>query len=254
MSRTEKSRKAYRKRDVSESKKAHRTIHIETGGNESYMGDAIYGSIDGLVSTFAIVSGVMGAALSPVVILVLGFANLFADGFSMAVGNYLSTKAEVEYVKKERRRETWEVKYVPEGEKEEIREIYRKKGFKGKLLNDVVKVITSNKKKWIDVMMKEELGLIEDRKSPLKAGLATFCAFILVGFVPLSAYVGAMFLPINALYVSILFTSVALFLVGAAKSYIAEVKFIRGGMETLLVGGSAAAIAYLIGYLLRFLI
>ena len=108
--------------------------------------DFIYGSIDGAVTTFAIVAGVIGAGLSPGIILILGFANLFADGFSMATANYQASKARNEYIQMKRKQEEWEIDNFEDQEKEEIRDIYKKKGFKDELLEEVVRIITSRKK------------------------------------------------------------------------------------------------------------
>ncbi len=136
-------KRAYASLDVEASKKVHTdrdsktsleepTIHdIEKG---RYIGDMVYGGIDGIVTTFAVVSGVAGAALSTGIVLILGFANLFADGLSMAVGNYLGTKSEVDYKRRERYREEWEIENLPDEERTEIRQIYKRKGFTGELL------------------------------------------------------------------------------------------------------------------------
>ena len=124
----------------------------------------VYGATDGAVTTFAVVAGVVGAALSPSIILILGFANLFADGFSMAVGNYLGAKSQKEFIERKRRREEWEIDNLVEQEKQEIKDIYTQKGFKAELLNEIVNVITATRKVWIDTMMREELGLIESQK------------------------------------------------------------------------------------------
>jgi vacuolar iron transporter family protein len=113
----------------------------------------VYGATDGAVTTFAVVAGVVGAALSPSIILILGFANLFADGFSMAVGNYLGAKSQKEFIEKKRRREEWEIDNLVEQEKQEIKDIYTQKGFKAELLNEIVNVITARRKVWIDTMM-----------------------------------------------------------------------------------------------------
>ena len=128
----------------------------------------VYGATDGAVTTFAVVAGVVGAGLSPSIILILGFANLFADGFSMAVGNYLGAKSQKEFIEKKRRREEWEIDNLVEQEKQEIKDIYTQKGFKAELLNEIVNVITARRKVWIDTMMREELGLIESQKKPLR--------------------------------------------------------------------------------------
>src|SRR3989344_3791694 len=130
--RLEKARKAYSSKDIEKVKEAHtksaiaKETHTHTG---TYVGDFIYGAIDGSVTTFAVVSCVAGASLSANIVIILGLANLFADGFSMAVGNYLSTRSSNEFVQNERKREEWEVEHYPEGEVEEVRQIFRKKGF-----------------------------------------------------------------------------------------------------------------------------
>ena len=136
--------------------------------------DFVYGATDGAVTTFAVVAGVVGAELSPSIILILGFSNLFADGFSMAIGNYLGSKSQKGYIEKEKRRKEWEIDNLVEQEKQEIKDIYKEKGFKEEILEEIVRVITSKKKVWIDTMMKEELGLIEDKKQPLDAAITTF--------------------------------------------------------------------------------
>ena len=111
--------------------------------------DFIYGSFDGSVTTFAVVAGAIGASLSPMIVLILGFANLFADGFAMAAGNYQATRARIEFIQKERKREEWEIDHMAETEKQEIRDIYAKKGFAADLLDEIVKVITTRKKVWM---------------------------------------------------------------------------------------------------------
>ena len=218
-----------------------------------YIGDIVYGALDGIITTFAVVAGVQGAQLSNSVVLILGFANLLADGLSMGVGNYLSTKSELEYIKKERKREEWEIEHIPEGERREIKHIYQKKGFKGKQLDNIVKIITSNKKVWVDTMMLEELGLIEENKTPFMSGLATFVAFVIAGLVPILTYVLALFAPAlsNSLFLgSIILTIIALFALGAAKTYVTGIDWKESGLEMLIVGSIAAVVSYGIGYLL----
>lgn len=227
---------------------------VKENGITSYLPDFIYGGIDGSVTTFAIVAGVTGASLSPKIVLILGFANLFADGFSMAVGNYLSTKSKKEYADKIRKSEERSIRDIPEEEIEEIREIYKDKGFKGKHLDDAVRIITKDSKVWIDTMMKDEFGIVEDGTSPLKSALVTFGSFNLIGFIPLFAYVLSHFfssLSENVFTLSVLLTSVAFFIVGSVKASFVDKKWYFSGTETLLIGGAAALIAYLVGYALR---
>ncbi len=219
--------------------------------------DFVYGGIDGAVTTFAVVAGVSGASLSPGIVLVLGFANLFADGFAMAVGNYLGTKSHIEFANKIRRAEENSIIEKPEEEREEIHEIYKQKGFSGDHLQKTVDVITSNKKIWIDTMMTDEFGIIEETKSPIKAALTTFIAFNIMGIIPLFSFILYYFFPFfkeSAFITSIIFTSIALFLVGSIKANIVDKKWFLSGLETLIIGGVAALIAYFIGFWLKGLV
>ncbi|CAE6487607.1 VIT1/CCC1 transporter family protein [Candidatus Nitrosotenuis uzonensis] len=221
--------------------------------------DFIYGSFDGSVTTFAIVAGAVGASLSPVIVLILGFANLAADGFSMAVGNYQATKARIEFIQKERKREEWEIDNMADTERQEIRDIYAKKGFANELLDEIVKVITARKKVWIDTMMKEELGLIEDGRRPLDTAISTIVGFVSIGMIPLIPFV---FLYVTEIHLSVqnsflystVFTGGAFFLIGLIKGKIVKKSLIRSGTMTLLIGAIAATAAYVVGTLLGNLI
>ena len=221
--------------------------------------DFVYGATDGAVTTFAVVAGVVGAALSPSIILILGFANLLADGFSMAIGNYLGSKSQKEYMEKERRKEEWEIDNLVEQEKQEIRDIYTKKGFKAELLDEIVNVITSRRKVWVDTMMREELGLIEDKKQPLDAAITTFAAFNLVGLVPLIPFVflyvsGLVISTGHAFLYSVVFTGISFFIIGIIRGKIVIKSLFRTGLSTLAVGGIAATVAYIVGYLLGMMV
>ncbi len=134
-------------------------IRLAQETRHSYLRDFVFGAVDGLVTTFAVVSGAAGASLSSRIVIILGVANLIGDGFSMAAGNFLATQADRDLVKKARDIEASHIKKVPEGEKEEIRQIFARKGFKGHALESAVTIITSDPKLWIDTMLKEELGL-----------------------------------------------------------------------------------------------
>jgi len=230
----------------------------------TFLKDIIYGGLDGIITTFAIVSGVAGANLSTSIILILGVANLLADGFSMAVGNYMGTKAEIELARKERKREEYEIEHCREEEVEEIRTIYRKKGFVGSDLERVVEVITSNKKVWVDTMMVEELGIFCEEKSPILAALATFSSFLLFGLVPLLPYLIGHFYPFSDIIwnssgsldaqpgflITSILTGMTIFLMGALKSSITSTDWKRSGIEMFLVGGFAALLAYYVGFYL----
>jgi vacuolar iron transporter family protein len=222
--------------------------------------DFVYGAVDGSVTTFAVVAGVIGAELSPSIVLILGFANLFADGFSMAIGNYLSSKTRVEYIEKRRRREEWEIENLYEQEKQEIRDIYTEKGFKDELLEAIVNVITARRRVWIDTMMKEELGLIDDKNSrPLDTAVTTFVGFNTIGVIPLIPFI---FLYASGFSVSIqyafvystIFTAISFFTIGIIKGRVVDKSILKSGLNTLAIGGIAASIAYMVGHMLSILI
>jgi VIT1/CCC1 family predicted Fe2+/Mn2+ transporter len=210
----------------------------------SYLGDFVLGAVDGTVTTFAVVSGVAGANLKPEVAIILGLANLLADGFSMAVGNYLSTKADRQVVDRVRQMEEAHIEQIPEGEREEIRQIFKAKGFDGALLEEIVTVITHDRKQWVDTMVTEEFGLRLESPSPGKAALTTFAAFVLAGAIPLVPF----FLPFGSTFLlSSGATAGAFFLIGVAKGYVVHRSLLLSGLETLGIGSVAALLAYLVG-------
>jgi len=222
--------------------------HRHTTGK--YIGDLIYGANDGIITTFAVVAGAVGASLSPVVIIILGFANIFADGISMGASNYLSIRSEQDYAKAQRKKEEWEVDNLREIEIDEIREIFERKGFRGSDLKKAVEVITSDRKIWVDTMMIDELRIMEDEgENPIKHGLATVAAFFLAGIVPLLAYV----IPgvPNTFWVAVVLGMVSLFIVGALRSLVTAVTWLRGGLEMLFVGSGAAMVAFIVGNLVE---
>ncbi|AJF59991.1 MAG: hypothetical protein QT03_C0001G0495 [archaeon GW2011_AR10] len=259
--RVQKARLAYSKRSLEETKKAHshKAFDEEQAqeGHGDYVGDMVYGALDGIVTTFAVVAGAAGAGLSAGIIIILGFANLLADGLSMAAGNYLSMKSEQDYFKREREREAWEVENYPEGEVEEIRQIYRRKGFSGQTLEQLVGLITSKKSVWVDTMMVEELGMIPAQKSPLKAGAYTYFAFLIAGFVPLMVFVFSVFYPIEnslAFPIALALTFITIFAVGSLRSLVIAKNWLEAGIEMLLIGGLTAIISFGIGVFLSGLV
>jgi VIT1/CCC1 family predicted Fe2+/Mn2+ transporter len=222
--------------------------------NKDYIAEFVYGGIDGAVTTFAVVAGAAGANLNISIVIILGFANLIADGFSMSIGNFFSTKAERDAFDNHKAVEYWEIENLREKEIQEIREIYEKKGFKGDLLEQVVAVIISDKDVWVDTMMKEELEMVQDPRTPIKTAGMTFLSFLTIGLIPLLSYVYALFFPVNHdnlfLYSCIL-TAVGLTIVGSMKSIVTEKNKFVGIAETLILGGLAAFLAYYVGAVLE---
>jgi len=175
---------------------------IKTRTQRKYLSEFIYGGTDGAITTFAIVAGVIGATLSSIVVLVIGFVNLFADGFSMAVSNYLSTKSQ--------------------------NELY--------------------------IKHKHEHPHLKD---PKKTATVTFLSFLVIGFIPLISFVIAPLFPTieqNKFLASTILTGIALLIVGAVKGRIVGKHYIKSALTTLLIGGIAALLAFLVGYSLRGLV
>ena len=223
---------------------------LARSGDHDYLADAVLGGIDGCVTTFAVVAGATGGALAPLVVIILGFANLAADGFSMAVSNYHGTRSARDLVSQTRRSEEHHIARVPEGEREEIRQIFARKGFEGDTLERVVDTITANRRLWVDTMLTEEHGLQLDGPDPVRAGATTFAAFIAVGLVPLLPYLvpaapGAMF------GASCVLTAGAFFGIGWVKGQRLQQPRLRSAWQTLWTGGAAAVLAYLVGWGLR---
>jgi VIT1/CCC1 family predicted Fe2+/Mn2+ transporter len=213
--------------------------------------DWVYGGIDGTVTTFAIMAGVVGANLSAGVVIILGIANLLADGLSMAAANYTGTKAEHDEYEQLRRMEERHVDLAPEGEREEVRQIFEAKGFKGKALETAVEVITARRERWIDTMMAMEHGMPAVIRSPMKAALMTFIAFVLCGSVPIIPYALMLHEPI---WHATIMTGLTFFAIGSLRSCWSPTPWWRAGLETFAIGMAAAAVAYMVGALLKGLV
>ncbi len=220
----------------------------------SYLRDFIYGAIDGAVTTFAVVAGVQGADLDEKVVIILGGANLLADGFSMAASNFLGSRAERQQRERARHEEQRHIRLVPEGEREEIRHIFAAKGFEGEDLERIVAVITSDEDLWTDTMMSEELGYSSAIPNEFRAALATLVAFLTVGFLPLLIFVFdlASSATVAEPFVwSAAMTAVAFLVVGGLTSRFVDPSWWRSALETLVIGGVAATLAYFAGALLE---
>jgi VIT1/CCC1 family predicted Fe2+/Mn2+ transporter len=195
------------------------------------------------------VAGAAGADLSAKIILILGFANLVADGFSMGVGAYLSARSEQDLYNKQRTKVMNEI----EGERTDtdlIHKIYKRRGFKGDLLEKVADVISKDKRHFVDVVMAEEHEMLPEKRSAFAIGAATYAAFIIVGFVPLLAYTLDYVFDLNwenLFGITAVLAGLAFAGVGVLKSQITESSRIRAVAETLTLGILAAGFAYYIG-------
>ena len=218
----------------------------------SYLGDFVLGAVDGAVTTFAVVAGGAGAGLSNGVVLILGLSNVLADGFSMAAGNFLRARADQLVLERFRRMEEAHIEHIPDGEREEIRQIFRSKGFEGEVLDKVVAVITEDRQQWVNTMLTEEWGLQLKPPSPWRAGLATFVAFLLAGMIPL---LPPLVMPgdqaRHSFLASSILTGITFFVVGLIRGRVVDRRPLAAGVETLLIGGSAAAVAFIVGKLLE---
>ncbi|KAI2501132.1 VIT family [Fragilaria crotonensis] len=195
----------------------------------------IFGGLDGILTSFAIVAGAAGGNLSSGVVLILGFSNIFADALSMGVGEFLSSKAENEWILSERRREEWELENYPEGEIREMVDLYMEKGMSRQDAESVITTMAKYKDFFVDIMMTQELQLQvpEDDHvtESFREGVIMFCSFAFFGALPLIGY--------------LVFPSA--FRICSVKSTFCASHWFASGMETLLLGGVCATVAYSIG-------
>lgn len=232
-------------------KKAEKLWHRLHQG--TYIGDIVYGATDGIITTFAVVAGATGAALSSGVIVILGLANLVADGISMGASSFLSNKSEKDFYQSQKKRESWKIENFPEIEKEEVRKILQKWGVTEERIEPALQDIVKDKNKWVDFILKEKLDLHESYTRPINHGLTTFLSFVIAGFLPLMPYfIGA---PLEMQFeVAIISTFLSLFWVGAWRSLITDIFWLKSGLEMVLIGGIAAFMAFFVGWVLRALV
>lgn len=237
---------------------AHDAKNIERAERHRAGGDVIrdivYGALDGIVTTFAIVAGAAGAGFSGGVVIIFGFANLVADGISMGFGAFLGSKSERDFVKAEKKVLKERIHANPEDQLEKLKYAFHEKGFHGKLLDQVAEVLTEDEDLWIHTAAQEVLDLPhENDLTPTRDGIITFFSFLFAGFMPLLAYL----LPIapeNQFHAAIAFTVLMLFLIGAGRTRVTAEGFLRSGFEMLITGGLAAGAAYTIGAVLSTLV
>lgn len=217
----------------------------------SYVGDAVLGAMDGGVTTFGIIAGAVGGGLGGQVVVILGFAKLLADGFSMAISNYLNIASQKERLEQVRAQERRHIEQIPEGERQEVRHIFAQKGFEGQILDEIVETITADQERWIDVMIKEELGLPAETPRPWAAALSTFFAFLIVGALPLLPFVIAALSTQQAFWASSILTAFAFLGVGLVRGLALSQPVWKASLQTLLTGVVAAVVAFVVGRWLR---
>lgn len=258
MDRIKQARIGFLSKDSTVSKKAHTAgsiktaiLHKERHVNHFTLPEIILGGQDGLVNVLGVILGVGAATQETSIVIVAGLAATFAESVSMAAVAYTSKLAQADYYQSEYEREKWEIEHIPEGEKEEIRALYESYGFKGKVLEDIVRTIISDKRLWLKVMMEQELKLTPiDRKEAWPAGIIVGISAIVGSFIPLISF---FFFPITvATALSLLVSAIVLFLVGyyKAQKTIGR-KFIKSGIEMMVIGMVAALVGYIIGSLLK---
>lgn len=216
-----------------------------------FIQDVVYGGNDGIVTTFAVVAGTVGADMPHYIVIILGIANLLADGTSMATGAYLSLKSERDQYHNIRKEELEEIEQIPEIEREEIVIALEQKGFTGDDLKRATDVIVSDKDVWADTMMLEEHGLtLESTEKPLLHGTMTFISFVIFGAIPLIPYVFGIERS-QRFTVAIWSTLAALIVLGLTRSIVTKERLFRGPIEIVSVGALGAIVAFGIGILLK---
>lgn len=216
--------------------------------------DIVIGMSDGLTVPFALAAGLTGAAAAMThgtgIIVTAGFAEIAAGSIAMGLGGYLAAKTDSEHYASELDREYRETVELPDVEIEEVAKVFRDYGLSAAQMEPIVTAITADQKKWVDFMMRFELGL--EAPDPARAGrsAATIAvSYIVGGLVPLAPYI-LMRQVESALWVSVSVTLLALFIFGSIKGHYTGVKPLRGGLQTILVGGLAAAAAFFIARLI----
>jgi vacuolar iron transporter family protein len=219
----------------------HREAHF-TGS--ATVRDVVIGMSDGLTVPFALAAGLSGAVDNSFVVLVAGVAEMAAGSIAMGLGGYLAARSESDTYQSELAREHSEVRGVPEAETAEVRDIFQGYGLEGAALDSAVEAVRSSPEGWVRFMMREELGLEEpDPKRAPQSAITIGLSYIAGGLVPLSPY--AFGLPLETAFMwSIALTLVALLAFGAAKARFTGVPMLRGAIQTALVGGVAAGVAY----------
>lgn len=217
--------------------------------------DTVIGMADGLTVPFALAAGLTGAIDSVEIIVTAGFAEIAAGTIAMGLGGYLAAKSDAEHYAKEREREKREVVEIPDEEMREVAQVFKSYGLSAKDSAPIVEALSKNPKKWVDFMMRFELGLEKpDPKRALASALTIGGAYAVGGLIPLSPYVVASVFDnmtvTTALLFSVTLTLVALLVFGFIKGRYTGTRPLRSALQTAFIGSVAAGVAFLIARLI----
>lgn len=233
------------------SKIAEREPEHPSSGN--FLRDIVFGANDGVVTAIGFLVGIAASVANQQLIIVAGFLEIIAGAVSMALGNYLAVKSQKEYYSQMERIERWEMEHKPDVERDEIREIYQEMGFEKEEVEMLTKKVTSDPKLWLDVMMREELGLTrEESGNPMLSGVIIGIFYLLGGVPPLLPF---MFVhPVtNALITSIVVSVLVMASIGSIRWFLNKGSLRGKVSETIVIGMVAAFIGYLAGLVLHLL-
>jgi len=260
-------RNAFKSGDAEASALAHSTKSLPGAGHHStephveggeFIKSVVFGGLDGILTSFAIVAGAAGAGLGVKAVLAIGISNVLADALAMGVGEYLSSKSERDYVREEHARETWEFENHPSGEISEMVEIFTSRGMAADDAREVTERMAKYPEFFVNLMMTEELGLQapdDDDNTVLKGGVM-FGSFATFGMLPVLGYVITAWVLRNAedggsettmLIVACVVTGITLLGLGAFKAHFAHKRYLRSALETLVLGGACASLSYSVG-------
>ncbi len=210
--------------------------------------DIVIGMADGLTVPFALAAGLAAAVSSTRVIVTAGLAEIVAGAIAMGLGGYLAARTDAEHYGSERAREDWEIDHLRERELHEVSGIFEGYGLRGEELTAVVAAVTADRKRWLDFMMRFELGLEEPdpKRAPVSAGTIAASYFV-GGMIPLTPYILLSSIS-DAFAYSVGFTGLALLVFGGIKGHFTGINRLKSAAQTLLVGGLAAGAAYALAH------
>ena len=228
---------------MADTKKIHKEEHL---GSSEFITDIVIGMSDGLTVPFALAAGLSGAVQHNSIVITAGIAEIVAGSIAMGLGGYLAGKTEQEHYESELKREYEEVEEIPEEEKKEVKLVFAEYGMNEKTQNIIADELAMNKDKWVDFMMKYELGLEKQYVNRARNSASTIgISYIIGGLIPLSGYFFTK-TPYQGLVISAILTVICLFLFGFFKSKVTGQPLLLGAIKVTLIGVTAAAAAFMV--------